>query len=172
VKIILSAILLVVSMAAYSKNQSEFIETTCDMKTDYSSAMNELQKALIRNKRKQFYSMFFKKDLRVNSWVGNITALDLVGDGKVFLSIRLRCGIELKTWNNELSDSTTGTLIDLYDQLGEKLVSYEVGQRVTFSGTFVKGVDDFIEEQSITSDGSMSNPEFTFIFSEIEGANR
>lgn len=156
------------SLSAHGHDQNEFVDNTCNIKNEYVASINELQKAKIRNKRKQFYKTFFKENLKIDNWRGNIVQLGIVGENKIHLSVRLNCGIELTTWNNAFSDISTGSLISLYGEIGDKLINAEVGQRIIFSGIFVLGDRDYIEEQSITQSGSLTNPEFTFLFTSID----
>jgi hypothetical protein len=63
------------------------------------------------------------------------------------------------------------TLIPAGSTLYEQIARLSVGEKVIFSGTFAGG-KDFVEETSLTEEGSMNAPEFLFSFSGIRPANQ
>jgi hypothetical protein len=51
-------------------------------------------------------------------------------------------------------------------------VSLSKDQRIVFSGSFLPGDTDCVQETSLTQEGSMSDPEFQFLFYGREGTMR
>jgi hypothetical protein len=113
----------------------------------------------MRDQRKISLSALLNK-YSVKSWVGTINRLETNNEGKGILSVRISPNIEIKTWNNALSDMGSNTLIEKESPVFMNLFDLSNGQKVKFSGNFIPSETDFIEETSITIDGSMMNPEF------------
>ena len=51
-------------------------------------------------------------DRRATQWVGNVSRVSSNSEGKGVLNIEIASGVQVKTWNNALSDSFDNTLID------------------------------------------------------------
>jgi hypothetical protein len=85
--------------------------------------------------------------------------------------VRISPDIEIKTWNNALSDIASNTLIEKGTPVFNRLFDLSNGQRVRFSGAFLPSDSDFIKETSMTIDGSMRNPEFLFKFKSVSPIN-
>ncbi len=148
------------------KDQNQFIEVVSEYVRKYPSANNQLQQSALRDQRKVSISRSLK-NYKISSWVGTINDLQTDTEGKAILSIRISPDIEIKTWNNSLSDIGSNTLIEKGSPVYEKLFSLSAGKKVEFSGNFIKSKLDHIKETSLTIDGSMSNPEFLFKFKSI-----
>jgi len=90
-------------------------------------------------------------------------------EGKGIISVQLDgAEIRVETWNNAISDLTNNTLIEHGSLLYKTISELKLGDKVIFSGTFLSGEDDYIAEKSLTEFGSMTSPEFTFRFTDIE----
>ena len=133
----------------------------------FSEAKNELQQAILRDERKQDTAKLVGS-MYIKSWIGTINELSTNSEGKAILSVRISPHIEIKTWNNSISDIMSNTLIEKGTLLYKTLTHLSTGQKVKFSGSFFPSADDFIEETSMTIRGSMTNPEFLFKFESIE----
>ena len=151
-------------------DQAEFIEIVTQSAKKFTTAKNELQQSMLKDERRTLLSNAQVKN-SVSGWVGTINSLETNTAGKAILSIRISPEIEIKTWNNALSDITSHTLIDKDSDLYSRLSELSVGQRVKFSGGFFHSTEDYFEETSITIDGSMKNPEFLFKFKRVEAIN-
>ncbi len=85
-------------------------------------------------------------------------ATDSDGDGTLDVEL---AGAGQKDFRVEASDIPHGSL--LYNQVA----NLAQGDEVVFSGKFVSGDTDYIEESSLTEEGSMTAPEFPFTFTSI-----
>jgi len=151
-------------------DQRKFIEIVSSSAKKFTGAKNELQQSVLKDERRTLLS---KSQIghSVSGWFGTINALETNTEGKAILSIRISPDIEIKTWNNALSDINSYTLIEKGSDLYNRLLELSVGQRVKFSGSFFPSGEDFFEETSMTIDGSMKNPEFLFKFRSVEAVN-
>lgn len=147
--------------------QQRFISAVSKHQEMFTVAKNEIQQSVVRDRRRDAIAEALN-GLSIKSWVGTVRALETNSDGKGILSIEIAPGIEIKTWNNALSDFDSNTLIDKNSELYGSLFDLEVGQKVRFSGRFFSSELDSVEETSITIDGSMRSPEFLFKFSSVQ----
>jgi hypothetical protein len=76
-------------------------------------------------------------------------------------------GINLTTWNNDLSDIGDNTLIPPGTEVFRVASSLKNGQRVVFSGSFIPKTEGCIDESSITLRGKIEDPDFIFRFSRV-----
>lgn len=147
-------------------NEADFIALSDDVREKFVLAKNELQKSALRDERKkQLQNM---KLTKITDWVGTISELDTNNDGKGILSIKLSPNLSVGTWNNELSDIQSNTLIEKNTVLYNSLLNMNVGQKVIFSGIFFPSDEDAVQEKSMTINGSLSEPEFLFKFKSIK----
>ncbi len=84
------------------------------------------------------------------------------------LGIDVGSKILATTWNNKLSDMVADSLIGPNTAVYQRMGSLKNGDLVRFSGSFVRGGADCIQEQSVTIRGSMADPEFTFVFQSLD----
>ena len=89
-------------------------------------------------------------------------------EGRGVVSIKVADGIYIKTRNNALSDISDHTLIDTTSSLFARVAVLTIGQKIRFSGAFVRDDLDCFKEGSITVDGAMTEPEFIIRFSDIQ----
>ena len=132
----------------------------------YKQAKNELQKSSSQAKRSSEIATLLSS-FQIQSWAGTIKELSTNTEGKAILSVRINPNIEIKTWNNALSDILANTLIEQNSQLYNQLMELSIGRQVYFSGSFFNGDKDYIEETSMTEEGAMVNPEFLMKFTNI-----
>lgn len=151
-------------------NQIDFENVVTKFIEPYKQAKNELKKSSIRSERMSAISNTLD-GFAVIEWVGKINDLSTNSEGKAILSIRITPDIEIKTWNNALSDISAKTLIDQNSNLYNQLMELEIGENVKFSGVFFSSEDNFIQETSLTEEGSMMNPEFSMKFSTVTPIN-
>jgi endogenous inhibitor of DNA gyrase (YacG/DUF329 family) len=155
---------------AIPPEQELFINTIEKYVNGFRSAKNELQQSALRDQRKDELAKLMS-GRSVSSWVGKISQLKTNTEGKAILSIRIAPDIEIKTWNNALSDINSNTLIAKGTGLYAVLLNLSQGEQVEFSGSFFSSETDFIEESSMTIQGSMRNPEFLFKFKSVKPLN-
>jgi hypothetical protein len=152
------------------EDQLRFVRAVSEYASGFVGVRNELQQSTMRDQRKIVVSNVLG-GYSVKSWVGTINQLETNSEGKAILSVRVSPDIEIKTSNNALSDIASNTLIEKGTPVHSSLFSLSKGQQVMFSGNFFSSDDDFIEETSMTIDGSMRNPEFLFKFRSVTPIN-
>lgn len=151
--------------------EKKFIFTIESYYDAYENAANELKKSSLRNNRKNMLSNLIENNPK--SWIGKIEDMGTTGQGNAYLSITLlHSNITFSTNNNEFSEALSShTLIPLSSSLFKKISDLKKGDIVEFSGTFFTSHQDYLKEQSITEDGSMTEPDFLFRFTKVEIAN-
>jgi hypothetical protein len=147
-------------------DQARFTTVVVSARASYKSAPNELAAGGIRSARQQAICGIVI-DQSASDWVGKVTKLTSNGDGKGVISISLAPNVQVSTWNNGLSDSGDRTLIDPTSSLFKALATMRVGDAVRFSGRFSASKTDCVGEQSVTLQGSMTDPAFTMRFTSI-----
>ncbi len=151
-------------------DQEQFISLIEKYVNSFRAAKNELQQSALKDQRKNELAKLIH-DYSVSSWVGTITKLETNTEGKAILSIRVSPDIEIKTWNNALSDINSNTLIAKGSELYSSLFNLSRGQKVRFSGSFFSSETNYIKETSMTIQGSMRSPEFLFKFKSVKPLN-
>ena len=149
------------------QDQLRFIDAVSKYIHEFKNAKNELQQSALRDQRKRAIANALYGYSAI-SWVGIINDLETNTEGRAILSVRISPDIEINTWNNTLSDINSNTLIEKGTILYSSLLDLTVGQRIEFSGSFFPSEEDYIEETSLTIDGSMKNPEFLFKFESVK----
>jgi hypothetical protein len=130
---------------------------------------NELQLSKLRSSRRDALKKAVKKG-RVKDWLGVITVLRTNGDGDATIRVALPpCGkdVYLATWTIGLADLTDHTIIKQSSPLFDVLASLAVNTTIKLSGNFIDDPTNGFEESSLTESGSMTEPEFVFVFSAI-----
>jgi len=156
---------------SYSIPEQEelFISIISKAQSDARSAKNDMVKGGIKARRNKSLCSNISSS-KIDNWIGSVASIDSNSDGKGVLKIRLSDGLYFTTWNNELSDSlgSYGTLIDPSSELFMQASSLSRRDKVKFSGNLFYSQDDCFDEQSITLDGKLNEPEYTFKFTAIE----
>lgn len=152
------------------EDQRKFVQIITNYAEGFRGAKNELQQSNMRDQRKMAISSSLGS-YSINFWIGTIHKLETNSEGKAILSVHISPEIKIKTWNNAFSDLASNTLIEKGSPVYNSLFHLSNGQRVRFSGTFIPSGVDFIEETSMTIDGSMINPEFLFKFKTVTSIN-
>jgi hypothetical protein len=152
--------------------EAQLIEIVSRAQRESESAANDMQKGGVKNRRDKALCSLMR-ERQVNNWFGKIKAIGANSDGKGTIEIEIADNIILKTWNNELSDAMSGTLIDPNTALFKTASSLQGDQTVRFSGKFLPSDSEgeCINEGSITLSGKLREPEFIFRFSAIQGAS-
>ncbi len=98
----------------------------------------------------------------VEAWVGTVSGVGRSTQGAGRLTIDLPCRASIRTIDN--------VEIDAAVPLFAVLSTLDIGQKVRLSGTFLPaaGVPDHFLELSLTTEGSLAEPEFAFLFNSIE----
>lgn len=143
--------------------QKEFVNIVNESRTAYKAASNDMAKGGVRSDRKDAICRLLTPGHKEN-WVGVIESLDSNSEGKGILSVSIGNDITLETWNNALSDIASNTLINTKSNLFQIVSTMQEGDHIVFSGSFLRSNIDCVEEQSLTLNGSLSSPSFTFKF--------
>jgi hypothetical protein len=145
--------------------ESQFIRAASVWQRD--DADNEIAEHSHREARRKALCELFNGHYVASGWIGTIKEIRLSFDGKGAVAVEIAPGITVETWNNMLSDITDRTRVDPSDELYRQLESLQRGGRVVFSGRFFKDKEDCIRENSMTTHGSLTEPEFLFRFSAL-----
>jgi hypothetical protein len=149
--------------------EQRFITVLNEYSGQFGSAANELQQSALRDKRRDSLAQIVG-NREIENWRGRIAELKTNSDGKAILSVSIAPDIEIKTWNNALSDISSGTLIEKWNPVYGSLMNLKVGDTVVFSGTFLFSDNDYVQESSLTIMGSMTQPEFLCKFTSVTSA--
>ena len=147
-------------------SETAFIATLKNARQQYNAGSNEMAKGATRPARKAALCNLIT-GLETTNWVGKIATLSTNNDGRGVLAISIADDIQVKTWNNALSDIGDHTLIDPNSDLYRRALSLQKGQIIRFSGHFFRNDTDCIQETSLSMSGSMQEPEFLFQFSDV-----
>jgi hypothetical protein len=104
----------------------------------------------------------------VRGWTGRITNLSSSSSGKGVLGISIGPHITITTINNDISDSFDHTLLDPSSNVFRQVVPLSVDQQILFSGSFLPSDTDCVREIGLTQEGSMTDPEFLFHFTDVK----
>lgn len=153
--------------SAEPESQRQFVRIISKAADDYRSARNEIGEAASRDARRQAIQSMFRS-AAVEGWIGRIQQISTNMDGLGILSVSIGQNVTITTHNNALSDMTSGTLIEKTSPVYESLKVLAIGDKVVISGSFVPSDEDHFSEQSITTQGSMLDPAFTFDFRSLQ----
>ena len=151
------------------ESQQKFLSLMDDFAAKYKAAPNEMAQGALRPQRAKAVCALLKNG-RVKDWVGTVQKLSSNNEGKGVLYISMSKIANANTWNNSLSDLGDKTLITPGTELHEAAIQLSRGQKIIFSGTFVKGDKDCFRESSLTQYGSMTDPDWIFRFSSVKPA--
>lgn len=147
-------------------DQVRFIAAIAQARSKFTSAPNELAAGGIRNVRQQAICTALQGQ-NASGWIAKVAYLSTNGDGRGVITLDLEPGLQVSTWNNDVSDYSNKTLVDPDTQLFKSMVTLRRGDTVRFSGGFFPSNLDCVGEQSVTLAGSMKSPVFTMRFSSI-----
>jgi hypothetical protein len=137
-----------------------------EYKQAQSAGANELKLSKLRTARKRTL-LGIVVGRKATDWIGSIDSLSTNSDGKAVLAIALPCDVQVKTWNNALSDIGDGTLIPQGAPLFDAISEMNKGRAVKFSGKLFADDQNGLKETSMTEEGSMTDPEFLMKFSSV-----
>ena len=155
---------------ALPKDQKAFCDAVNGFIPQYQNAPNELKKSAVRVARKQKIQELVPS-LQFENWFGKLKRMATTSDGSAYITIQFEgVPISIRTRNNSLSDIGDKTLIPVNSPLFNAISELKEGTRVIVSGHFLSSDIDFIQEESITEDGSMTEPAFVTQFTQVEKA--
>jgi hypothetical protein len=148
-------------------NEADFISVISAARGEYNSGSNDMVKGAARaHRRVRLCQLVQGMDMR--GWTGRITNLSSSSSGKGVLGISIGPHITITTVNNDFSDSFDHTLIDPSSNVFREVVPLSVGQQILFSGSFLPSDTDCVREISLRQEGSMTDPEFLFHFTDVK----
>ena len=149
------------------QDQKAFCDAINGFISQYNAAPNELKKSAVRVARKQKLQELLPS-LQFDGWIGELTEMGTTSDGSAYVAVKLEGNIvKIQTWNNGASDIGDKTLIPVNTPLFNTISDLKKGIRVKVSGQFVAGEQDYVGEQSLTENGSMTEPEFSVHFTSV-----
>lgn len=150
-------------------DQAKFVQAVQKGQNANKVATNDMQKGGARATReKELCSLLLVPGIA--NWVGDVYSISSNSDGKGVLEVTIGPDVYVKTWNNAFSDVLHHTMIDPGTSLFDEASQLKEGQKISFSGSFVRDTRDSIGcfyESSLTLDGKLSEPEFIFRFSDV-----
>lgn len=147
--------------------EAQLIQIVSAAQSESHKAENDMQRGGIKAKRDRALCEAVTS-FAVSGWIGTVEKIDSNSDGKGVLEIAIADDIKVKTWNNALSDISSNTLIEPGSPVFQAASAMKRGQRVAFSGSFLKGSEgDCLAEGSLSLRGKIEDPEFIFRFSSI-----
>jgi len=107
----------------------------------------------------------------VSDWTGKVKSVGSLSESSpAYLYIALNDHVTLRPEGDlEGALEHKGSHVPKGTPLYEEISRLEPGQRVIFSGKFIKGKETCLYETSITNEGSITDPAFEFIFTEVKG---
>ncbi len=151
---------------AMPQQQRAFLAAVEAGRNSYAAGSNDMAKGAARPMRASAICSALGSS-PIDDWTGTVSKLSSNGDGKGVLEIEIGRNVFVKTWNNALSDIVDKTLFEPDSSIYREAVSLTTGQRVRFSGMFLDSSTDCVKEGSLTLDGSLTEPEFIFRFSQV-----
>lgn len=153
----------------FPASESNFIGIVSKAQADSRRTENDMQKGGVKDQRDRSICSTMSS-FQVQDWVGTVKTIDSNSDGKGVLEIEIAPDVLVKTWNNELSDFESHTLIDPGSPVFVAASAMKTGELVDFSGTFFRAPEgDCLSEGSLSLDGKLQSPEFIFRFSKVSG---
>lgn len=149
------------------QDEANFVDVVTRHIENFNLAKNQLQESAFRDSRMADLAKIFS-GYKIENWQGTVSEIKTNSEGNAILAVRISKGIEIKTWNNALSDIYQHTLIDKKSKVYLTLMNMKEGDEIHFSGSFLPSDKDHFEESSVTISGSMKHPEFLFRFSDIK----
>lgn len=145
----------------------KFVEAIERSRTSAESAKNDMQVGGIKSIRDKEICAIVPEDFIIG-WVGTVKTVSSNSDGKGVFSVEIAKGVEIKTWNNDLSDTMYGTLFSPDSDIFSVASKLDPGDTVKFSGSFFRDPNSCLDEGSLTLDGKVRSPEFIFKFSNLQ----
>lgn len=146
-------------------SELRFLELIDASAAQYNGAVNDIVAHDQRGRRRDALCENFPKP-DVRDWIGKITSIEPSMFGAT-VSIRLKYGANVSTWNNAISDTIDQTIIPKDSILYNEVAALAAGSMVRFSGTFVPSAEDCFKTQNISLSGAMIEPQFVMRFSAI-----
>lgn len=151
---------------AYPSDQAKFVDATLLAREKAEEADNDLKKGAALSERNETICTVLNSQ-SVNGWTGRVQHIDANGEGKGVFQVQIADEVMVNTWNNAFSDISDNTLIEP-GKLFDSLLELEEDDLVKFSGSFIRGADDCVNDSALTLDGSVTSPDFIFRFTDVK----
>jgi len=160
-------------ISPYPQDQEIFLKELTNFSNQYRNNENGAFRTQLRMKRSNWLKSYFQANKNLTNWTGWIKEINTSSvDNSIEIKLEFQgYYVTIQTTNNFISDNASPgqkTMIDFNSDFGKKIIGFNIGQKVRFSGNFFPDeYEDGITEMSITESGSMLDPEFLFFFSDI-----
>lgn len=142
-----------------------------EIKSKYNDAEGEMKKSAVYRDMVSYLQSYLKSG-NIQNWEGEITDIKTTEGGKK-VSVTIESNLnnnEIKygTWNNELSDWGSNSMIPIGSKVYKDLENIKEGNNVVFSAQFVYDDKRGFKEQSLTESGFVEKPDFVLRFMSIK----
>ena len=146
------------------------LNKSCD--EAYDAGQNEIQKSMAFNSCNQQRTQFASGQ-QISGWTGTISDIS-TDQGADVVTVDIEAEVDgfetrFQTVNNRISDMNTGSMITQDSPLFNVLAQMKEGDKVSFDAQFLRHPEGQrgIWENSLTEQGSMSEPVFNVRFTDI-----
>jgi hypothetical protein len=142
-------------------DEAAFIRVNADAAQRWDDAPNNIQREPMRAARD---SSLCAMPSDVTAWSGTVQRVGTYITNEISFEVRIGSDITLRTEGEIMDD---GSKIIRGTPLAQTVVTLREGQRVKFSGHFLRDEKGCLQEASFTDSGSLHNPEFLFAFTGV-----
>ncbi len=152
--------------------QKDFESKRWNFYKSYDAAPNDIKKSAIWVNANNYTKQFVKKNEKFTKWVGIVKSI-YTDQGGATVELKIESNLYFDRSLNDVSYHTYNKIIPnslpkkgskVYNQISDLAVD----DFVYFSGIFIKDEKKGIYERSLTENGSLEEPEFEVIFTNIE----
>lgn len=128
---------------------------------------SETQAAIVEQRNKALCNV----PESVSNWTGKVKSVGSLSENSpAYLYVALNDHVTLRPEGDlEGALEHKGSHVPKGTPLYDAISRLEPGQRVVFSGKFIRGEKTCLYETSLTNDGSITDPAFEFIFTDVKG---
>ncbi len=152
-------------------DQIKFHAKLKEFKIKYAEQDNELKKSAVYREMVSFLRSYLGNG-RVVNWEGQLTDIGTnEGGQKLYIKIESEFDdkeITYATWNNELSDMLTYSMIPLNSSVYKDVEKLNKGDNVLFTAAFISDSKRGFNEQSLMEEGFVDDPVFTLKFISVK----
>jgi hypothetical protein len=142
--------------------EAAFITAVRQASDQYAATHNPVEKTELRRQRAVTLQSLFKGDLGFTSWTGKVVSISSSGP-YANVAISLSDGIQVQSGGAGGFDTRIYAGTPIYSDLR----TLQIGDRVVISGRFLPSPEDGLAETSLTEKGSMDEPSFLIIITEM-----
>lgn len=151
-------------------DQVKFHAEVATYGSSYFDAGNEMKKSKVYRDLRAFLTGYLKSGA-IRNWEGRITDIGTTeGGSKAYVKIEANFEgkqIVYKTWNNQLSDFSTHSMLSLNSPVYKQVENLAEGDNVVFSGSFLRDSKKGFSESSLSEQGTVTDPEYIIRFTSI-----